>query len=78
MDNQVKALKTAIVLGVILTAGIIFLGWEFSKMNTAGVQCLQSPLGYAEHRMQESKGKPYDCSCEVLTPGVLYNFSVLK
>jgi hypothetical protein len=71
LSQQEKALILAGVFCVLLVGGIVFLGVNFMNINQDGVQCLSSPLVYAETRMLEDKGELYDCSCSIYEPNGL-------
>lgn len=66
LSHQEKALILAGIFCILLIGGIVFLGIQFNKINQVGVQCMSSPLIYAENRMFEDKGERYDCSCSIL------------
>ena len=63
LSHKDKALLVAGVCCVILVFGILFLGFQFAKIDKVGVQCMSSPLIYAESRLFEDYNEIHDCSC---------------
>lgn len=75
-SHQDKALISAGIFCILLICGIVFLGINFSKIDQEGVQCMSSPLNYAENRMLEDKDEVFDCSCSI--PESFQNYVIVS
>lgn len=65
LSKQDKAIALAIFCLIIFAIVGISLAKSFISMDKEGLQCLKTPLKYAENRMFEDKGEEYKCECRL-------------
>ena len=64
MEKEQRAKLILVALCVMFISVGLFLGFNYAKINKDGLKCLNDPIGWAQERITQVKGKDFVCSCE--------------